>query len=110
MHGMGERRTSPREILRGRRLVALAGMCLLLLCGGSLMGLAMLASGQTFSDLVYENDVNWKVKDVSTHTNTGAVQIWDYRFPVLTADGLEVPFYHAADRWYTVYVNNVWEG
>lgn len=85
-------------------------MCLLLLVGSSLMGLAMIASGQTFSDLVDENSVNWKVKDVSTHANTGAVQIWDYRFPSATDDGLEVPFYHAEDGWFTVYVNNVWEG
>jgi hypothetical protein len=88
------------------------GVCVMaLLLSGSVMGLATVASGQTFTDLVKENAVNWKVKDVSTHTNTGAVQIWDYRFPTSTEDGaLEVEFLDAAEGWFTVYVNNVWEG
>ena len=88
------------------------GVCVMaLLLSGSVMGMAMFASGQTFSELVDENAVNWKVKDVSTHTNTGAVQIWDYRFPERSIAGaLEVEFLDAADAWYTVYINNVWEG
>jgi hypothetical protein len=88
------------------------GVCVMaLLLSGSVMGLATVASGQTFTDLVKENAVNWKVKDVSTHTNTGATQIWDYGFPVLNEDeALEIEFLDAADAWFTVYINNVWEG
>ncbi|MCU0851849.1 MAG: hypothetical protein MUC90_01130 [Thermoplasmata archaeon] len=110
MNDVGDARDFPRRVPERRIRFALAGMCVLLLIGGSLMGLAMIASGQTFSDLVSENAVNWKVKDVSTHTNTGAVQIWDYWFPGMVDGALEVPFYDATDGWFTVYVNNVWEG
>ncbi|MEW5747571.1 MAG: hypothetical protein AB1793_02115 [Candidatus Thermoplasmatota archaeon] len=94
------------------------GVCVMaLLLSGSVMGVAMFASGQTFSDLVEENAVNWKVKDVSLDFNPMnpntlyPVYYWDYRFPSLNDEGyIEFEFNDADDEWFTVYLDNVWEG
>lgn len=94
------------------------GVCVMaLLLSGSIMGMAMVASGQTFSDLADENAVNWKVKDVSLYPNPMnpntlyPVYYWDYRFPALIGEGsLEFEFNDASSEWFTVYLDNVWEG
>lgn len=111
MSSIEDERITPRRVMDARKCWGFAGVCVaMLLLSGSIMGLAMMASGQTFSDLVDENAVNWKIKDVSTHTNTGAVQVWDYETPLRTDAGLEIPFKNADDDWFTVYIVNIWEG
>lgn len=111
MPSIGDAGIAPRRIAKGRKCGAFAGVCVvLLLLSGSIMGLAMMASGQTFSDLALENDMNWKVKDVTELPNQWAIQVWDYRFPELNGDVLEFEFNDAEDGWFTVYLDNVWEG
>ena len=92
MSSIGDGRISLRRVTDGRKCGAFAGVCvMLLLLSGSIMGLAMMASGQTYSDLVLENEVNWKVKDVSLDPNPMnpnvlyPVYYWDYRFPELVS-------------------------
>ena len=103
---------------RGNVYGCLAGVCVaLLLVSGSMVGMAMMTSGQTFSDLVDENAVNWKVKDVSLDPNPMnpntlyPVYYWDYRFPASSdAGGIEFEFNDVSSEWFTVYLDNVWEG
>jgi hypothetical protein len=117
MSSVGVADKAARRVLEGRKCKAFAGVgVMLLLVSGSVMGLALMASGQTFSDLVFENAANWKIKDVSLYPNPMnpnidyPVYYWDYRTPEKVSGALQFQFNDVEDEWFTVYLENVWEG
>lgn len=101
-------------MLKSRRCTAFAGICVLLMVSGSLVGMSMMALGEEFDLATGESALQWRAEDVFLHyVDVFPEDYWGWhnRKPiVLDPAGFEIPFLDASTDEYTVYVHNSWGG
>jgi len=102
------------RILRSRKCTAFAGVCVLLLTSGSLVGMSMMALGEQTDLATGESALQWRAEDVFLQPcDLNDLQYWGWhtRKPVvLDPSGFEIPFKDLPTDQYTVYVHNSWNG